>query len=535
MPFAGQFYNPDQWDGYTAARARVLQQVSDAQVDNLVVLTGDIHAAGIGELVGENPDGTPSTVAFGTEFVGGSISSTFDPALADVAEELILQLPHVRFADTHSRVHGVRRHRRRAGHPLPGGGVGPRPRVAGHDRQHVGHDGGNSGRPASLTGRSEPDPTRRGEAMTADPRLRRRWRAAPARHRLESAGPRVIASRRSPRRGVVGPESAARIRSSSLRYGAPPVSPSRRVIGAVVSAAVLGTGALAGTAALVGCSGDSSGGEAEADDEVRTVQPGAPGEAGRELTDEEAAAIEAPEHTATDTEFMQGMIAHHQQALAMAALVAERTDRTDLPLLAERITVSQEAEIELIEQWLTDRGEPVPDDAAHEHAQHEAHARHGHAPSSSRSWSSPRGAPFDRLFLELMIAHHQGALAMVDELYAAGGGLEPAVDGFAREVEADQTIEITRMQEHAGDPGTVTAAAAAAGSDQPAHCPTAGPRTVFGAPRSIGAGALPVHDERSVDHGCGHDRLDVAGGVVRRATRARARSSRRRRRCRWRR
>jgi uncharacterized protein (DUF305 family) len=57
------------------------------------------------------------------------------------------------------------------------------------------------------------------------------------------------------------------------------------------------------------------------------------------------------------------------------------------------------------------------------------------------------GAPFDRRFLELMIAHHQGALAMVEGLYAAGGGLEPAVDGIARGVEADQTIEITRMQE----------------------------------------------------------------------------------------
>ena len=103
MPFAGQFYNPDQWDGYAAARARVLQLATDAPVDNLVVLSGDIHAAGIADLVGENPDGTPSTVAVGTELVGGSISSTFDPALADAAEELILQLPHVRFADTHQR------------------------------------------------------------------------------------------------------------------------------------------------------------------------------------------------------------------------------------------------------------------------------------------------------------------------------------------------------------------------------------------------------------------------------------------------
>ncbi|HKY67439.1 MAG TPA: alkaline phosphatase D family protein [Acidimicrobiales bacterium] len=103
MPFAGSLYNPDQWDGYADARARALAQITAAGVDNAVVLSGDIHAAGIADLVSENPDGTPSTVAVGTEFVGGSISSTFDSAVADVAEELILQLPHVHFADTHER------------------------------------------------------------------------------------------------------------------------------------------------------------------------------------------------------------------------------------------------------------------------------------------------------------------------------------------------------------------------------------------------------------------------------------------------
>ena len=103
MPFAGSLYNPDQWDGYAAARTRLLQSATAAAVDNLVVVSGDIHAAGVADLVDENPDGTPSTLAQGTEFVGGSISSTFDPALADVAEQLILQLPHVRFADTHQR------------------------------------------------------------------------------------------------------------------------------------------------------------------------------------------------------------------------------------------------------------------------------------------------------------------------------------------------------------------------------------------------------------------------------------------------
>jgi uncharacterized protein (DUF305 family) len=224
------------------------------------------------------------------------------------------------------------------------------------------------------------------------------------------------------------------------------VSRSRRIVVVVAAAAALGAMVLAG-ASVGGCTSDgSSGGEAGADDEVRTVQPGAPGEAPSELSDDEAAAVGAPEHTPTDTEFVEGMIAHHQQALAMAALVSERTDRADLPVLAERITVSQESEIELLEQWLTDRGEPVPDDAAHEHAQH------GTLPGMATAEDLAQlglatGASFDRRFLELMIAHHQGALTMVTGFYAAGGGLEPAVDGIARGIEADQAIEITRMQE----------------------------------------------------------------------------------------
>jgi alkaline phosphatase D len=103
MPLAGVFYNRDQWDGYAAARTRLFDQMAAGGVENAVVITGDIHAAGIGDLVDENPDGSPSTVARGTELVGSSISSTFDPNLADIAEQLISQLPHVRFADTHRR------------------------------------------------------------------------------------------------------------------------------------------------------------------------------------------------------------------------------------------------------------------------------------------------------------------------------------------------------------------------------------------------------------------------------------------------
>jgi alkaline phosphatase D len=103
MPLAGSLYNRDQWDGYAAARSRLLGQIRAGGAENAVVLTGDIHAAGVGDLVDENPDGSPGTDPVGTELVGGSISSRFDPALADIAEQLIAALPHIRYADTRRR------------------------------------------------------------------------------------------------------------------------------------------------------------------------------------------------------------------------------------------------------------------------------------------------------------------------------------------------------------------------------------------------------------------------------------------------
>jgi uncharacterized protein (DUF305 family) len=222
---------------------------------------------------------------------------------------------------------------------------------------------------------------------------------------------------------------------------------SRRIAFAVATTAVVTALVVAGVLAAGGTDDDR-------DAAPRTVQPGAPGEPARELTDEEAAAAGAVEHSPADTAFVQGMIVHHTQALAMATLVDSRTERADLPLLAERITVSQEAEIELLEHWLTDRGEALPDVSAengHEHG-------YDHVPGmvtddQLAELERSAGAAFDRLFLDLMIAHHQGALAMVDDLYTGGGGLEPAVDEIARAVEADQTIEILRMQELADSLG----------------------------------------------------------------------------------
>ena len=207
----------------------------------------------------------------------------------------------------------------------------------------------------------------------------------------------------------------------------------------MVIAGAVAVAAGVGVFLAVGGEGDDGG--------VRTVQPGAPGEPGRELDDDEAAGIEAPDHNAADVSFMQRMIVHHRQALTMTALVADRTERDDLPLLAERITVSQEDEIERLSRWLTDRDEAVPDDA--DDGDHQDHTgMPGMATAAQLAQlEQAQGPAFERLFLDLMIVHHQGALTMVTDLYAAGGGLEPEADRFAREIEADQATEIGRLQE----------------------------------------------------------------------------------------
>jgi uncharacterized protein (DUF305 family) len=160
----------------------------------------------------------------------------------------------------------------------------------------------------------------------------------------------------------------------------------------------------------------------------------------------------ARRHTAADVRFMRGMIAHHGQALEMTALVPARTPREDLRILARRIEISQRDEIATMRRWLQDRGEAVP--SAEEHAHHAGTAGMRHeampgmlAPEEMARLSAATGAEFERLFLELMIRHHQGALSMVAELLATPGAAQEAdTFRFASDVDADQRAEIARMQ-----------------------------------------------------------------------------------------
>jgi uncharacterized protein (DUF305 family) len=177
----------------------------------------------------------------------------------------------------------------------------------------------------------------------------------------------------------------------------------------------------------------------------RIVQPGAPGEPSRVITARDAAALPRAGYTAADVAFMQGMIGHHAQALDMTALLATRTASDQMRQLARRIEVSQADEIALMQEWLRRRGQQVPDEHAH-HA-HDAKLMPGMlTPEQMGRLAAASGREFDRLFLELMISHHAGALIMVRDLFdTPGAGQESEIFGFATDVDADQRMEIVRM------------------------------------------------------------------------------------------
>jgi uncharacterized protein (DUF305 family) len=174
------------------------------------------------------------------------------------------------------------------------------------------------------------------------------------------------------------------------------------------------------------------------------VQPGAPGESSRVIDEEAASRLEHPTHTAADVRFMQGMIGHHRQAVEMARLLESRTNSDDMRKLAERIEVSQIDEIIMMTGWLEARGAELPG----EHAHHDPAMRMPGmlTPEEMARLAAAKGTAFDKLFLESMIRHHEGALVMVRELFATpGAGQESEVYAFASDVVADQRMEIARM------------------------------------------------------------------------------------------
>lgn len=159
-----------------------------------------------------------------------------------------------------------------------------------------------------------------------------------------------------------------------------------------------------------------------------------------------------------DVEFMSGMIPHHAQAVIMAGWAKSHGARKDVAILCERIVVGQRDEIATMQQWLRDRGQPVPDATSTKHKmkmdgmEHEMLMPGMMTDEQMAALDKARGPEFDRLFLEGMIRHHQGAVDMVDVLFKSyGAAQDELIYKFASDVQADQTIEIARMHKMLGD------------------------------------------------------------------------------------
>lgn len=146
--------------------------------------------------------------------------------------------------------------------------------------------------------------------------------------------------------------------------------------------------------------------------------------------------------TEADVRFMQGMIAHHAQAIHMSKLAATHGASPRLLKFANKIDQSQIAEIRLMQEWLRRNGQPAPDTSSW---------RTMYMPGmlSTEQLSvldTATGADFDRAFLILMIQHHEGALKMVADLFATPGAAQDVdVSVFANDVHTVQTAEIGAM------------------------------------------------------------------------------------------
>ncbi len=211
---------------------------------------------------------------------------------------------------------------------------------------------------------------------------------------------------------------------------------------AVLRSTALAATAVAAVLVLGACesgSGDGTSDQAK-DAGPGVVAPGRPGEPARTLSAEEAIK-EAGQDTANSADFRytQMMIEHHGQALVMTGLVPERASADTVKRLADRISAGQKPEIGAMEGWLKRNG----GDRRTEH--HDHTTMPGMATDAQlKELRAAKGKAFDKLFLELMITHHQGAITMATEALTEGNDV--IVEEMASDVVAQQTVEINRMR-----------------------------------------------------------------------------------------
>ena len=149
-----------------------------------------------------------------------------------------------------------------------------------------------------------------------------------------------------------------------------------------------------------------------------------------------------------DVRFMTGMVSHHAQALVMSGFAPSNRSGRQVRTLAARIINAQKDEISFMQQWLLDRGRPVPEVDDTGRIAHAMHMPGMLSPEQLEDLEKAKGLEFDRLFLTYMIQHHEGAVTMVHELFATDGAAQDDLAfKLASDIQVDQITEVARMRD----------------------------------------------------------------------------------------
>lgn len=166
-----------------------------------------------------------------------------------------------------------------------------------------------------------------------------------------------------------------------------------------------------------------------------------------------------PDATSADAGFLRDMQAHHAQAVEMSMLVRDRTNNPEVRAIAYDITTAQSQQMGVMYGWLQlwgfpQHGEPMTWMHENESAAHHAHDAPAEAPTDMAGMATPEqmgalaqatGASADRLYLELMIAHHEGGIHMAEA--ATSTASHPRVTALANQMIESQTVEIETMSQ----------------------------------------------------------------------------------------
>lgn len=192
--------------------------------------------------------------------------------------------------------------------------------------------------------------------------------------------------------------------------------------------------------ALSGCTADPPSAP-QADSTAPVLAPGRPGEEARTLSPGEAVtAVPKPVMNAADVKYLQDMVVHHQQALDMSILVPNRATSARIKALASRIKDTQGPEIQFMRGLLQEQGQRIPD----HHTAHEGMPGMA-TPEQLDRLKAASGQAFDEQFLQLMSAHHEGAIKMSEQVLTGGSHIR--IEELANDIAVTQLAEIRRMRQ----------------------------------------------------------------------------------------